>query len=289
VIATATEVDANGVIRPGLNGHNQGTGHWVLRSAPTGTPPAPAGPTGAPAVPGQQQEYGPDLVTAITQHAPEHARRQVSRDPGTPPVAHKWAVPEPALSIKDVLSPDRPVADRPVADRPAEPAPGVVPASIDDVLNPRPHPLLEFLEQAYGDTEQVRAFAADAAFRFADAMAEGPKHPHITPPPPDDELRTMLYHGWMYAAEAIPADAAESLQPGQAVSMPGFVRGSASEAAIPAGAAVVLAIYGTALDLSALRGQPPGTDLLIMPGTPYTVTGVAAHTDTTPTRLTLTE
>jgi len=59
--------------------------------------------------------------------------------------------------------------------------------------------------------------------------------------------------------------------------------------AIPAGAAVVLAIYGTALDLSALRGQPPGTDLLIMPGTPYTVTVVAAHTDTTPTRLTLTE
>jgi hypothetical protein len=67
------------------------------------------------------------------------------------------------------------------------------------------------------------------------------------------------------------------------------VRASASEAAVAAGAAVVLDIYGTALDLSVLRGQPPGTDLLIMPGTPYTVTAVAAHTDTTPTRLTLTE
>jgi len=155
-------------------------------------------------------------------------------------------------------------------------------------LNPRPHPLLEFLERAYGDTEQVRAFAADAAIRFAEAMAEGPRHPHIVPPP-DDPERTMLYHGWMYAAAAVPVEAAERMQPGQALAMPGFVRASASEAAVAAGAAVVLAIYGTALDLSVLRGQPPGTDLLIMPGTSYTVTAVAAHTDSNPTRLTLTE
>jgi hypothetical protein len=164
-----------------------------------------------------------------------------------------------------------------------------MPASIDDVLNPRPHPLLEFLEQAYGSTEQIRVFAADAVVLFAEAMADGPRHPHMVAPPDDPERRSLLYHGWMYAADVVGVEVAEGLQPGQGLTMPGFARASVSEAAVAAGAAVVLAIYGTALDLSVLRGQPPGTDLLIMPGTSYTVTALAAHTDTTPTRLTLTE
>jgi hypothetical protein len=230
-------------------------------------------------------QTGPDLVTAITVQAPDHRRQQITRRPGNPAADYRWAAPSPQPSIQDILTPDGP----PVT-RSAEPAPAsVVPASIDDVLNPRPHPLLEFLQQAFGNTERVRKFAADAATRFAEAMADGPRHPHIVPPPDDPEQPTILYHGWMYAADVVPVEAAERLQPGRGLTMPGFVHASASAAAVAAGAAVVLAIYGTALDLSVLRGLPPGTDLLIMPGTSYTVTAVAAHTDTTPARLTLTE
>ncbi len=87
------------------------------------------------------------------------------------------------------------------------------------------------------------------------------------------DLKVRTYHGWMYTANLFTPEMAASLRPGTRVGLPGFAQASSDPATI-VGAAVGLAIFGTALDLSEMNGQPPGTILLIMPGHSYAVTEV---------------
>ena len=84
----------------------------------------------------------------------------------------------------------------------------------------------------------------------------------------------MLYHGWMYAPYLmLDQQAALALLPGQQLAVQGFVLASADPGRAT-GAPVVLAIHGSALDLSELNGYPPGTLLMVSPGTRYAVAGV---------------
>jgi hypothetical protein len=92
---------------------------------------------------------------------------------------------------------------------------------------------------------------------------------------PDSRLTT--YHGWMYLANPWTPAMAATLRPGTMISLPGFAQASADPATI-VGAAVGVALFGTALDLSEAHNQPPGTILLIMPGRFYAVTDIAQDT-----------
>ncbi|WP_239380420.1 hypothetical protein, partial [Frankia sp. CIT1] len=101
------------------------------------------------------------------------------------------------------------------------------------------------------------------------------------------ELKVRTYHGWMYTANLFTPEMATSLRPGTRVGLPGFAQASSDPATI-VGAAVGLAIFGTALDLSEMNGQPPGTILLIMPGHSYAVIEVG-HDALNAVRITLME
>ncbi|WP_239405494.1 hypothetical protein [Frankia sp. Cj3] len=130
---------------------------------------------------------------------------------------------------------------------------------------------------------EVERFAADASGRALltpnDLLAlvvRGHNGIHRTTAyakkPPESRVRT--YHGWMYAANLFAPEMAAAIPPGTRIGLPGFVRASGDPAVI-VGAAVGLAIFGTALDISEANGQPPGSTLLIMPGHSYAVTEVS--------------
>ncbi|HVQ89589.1 MAG TPA: hypothetical protein VMU51_01015, partial [Mycobacteriales bacterium] len=92
--------------------------------------------------------------------------------------------------------------------------------------------------------------------------------PDQKPPP-----APMLYHGWMYAPGLLTQQDALAQQPGHPLVAPGFLVASADPGAVPPGP-VLLAIHGSALDVSELNGLPRGSVLLIAPGTTYTIIGV---------------
>jgi hypothetical protein len=71
------------------------------------------------------------------------------------------------------------------------------------------------------------------------------------------------YCGWMYLGEPVTSAAAAMLRPAEVISLTGVPIATAYEQRLPDTAAVIFAVYATALDISELEGLPGGSVLLL--------------------------
>ncbi|MEN3356645.1 MAG: hypothetical protein V7637_627, partial [Mycobacteriales bacterium] len=302
VLAATTDVwqaaDGTGVVagtqtfdpfgRPVLNR----TGQWRLYA---GTPQA-----------GDRTVFDADLVTAITTEVPQRLRPPAGVPPrpqGQLPANFRWADgpadgrAEPAEKPADGRAdradpaaadpaggradPADPVADPadPVAADAADPA-GIGPA----VQSGRWWPgrastvdggLVGWLAAQYDQLSAPgRLLDLTEAHTYLSQLARwGSRRRLWTTPVQQPPPAPMLYHGWMYAPGPLTQQAALSQQAGHRLVTPGFLVASADPGAVPP-CPVLLAIHGSALDVSELNGMPRGSVLLIAPGTAYTIIGI---------------